>query len=350
LGWGVIGTEETTMAQRLVTVFGGSGFVGRYVVRRLAASGVRVRVAVRDAVAAEFLRTAGDVGQVVPMSVSVRDEESVRAAVDGADCVINLTGILSEWGKQKFQAIHVEGAQRIARTAKEAGVARLVHVSSLAADAESESDYARSKAAGEDAVSAAYPGATILRPSVIFGAEDQFFNLFGGVMRLSPVLPVFGCPLIPKITIGQGEDIVEVDLYGDGGTKFQPVYVDDVAQAAITALTNPATEGKTYELCGPEVYSFKQIMELLLQNSGRKRFLAPVPFGIAKFGAWFIEKFPNPPLTRDQLTLLEKDDVMTAGAEGLAELGITATPAEVILPTYLDRFRAQRQQSPRLAS
>ncbi len=337
------------MARQLVTVFGGSGFLGRYVVKRLAASGASVRVVARDAVAAEYLKTTGEVGQVVTLSASVRDEEAVQAAVAGADCVINLSGILSEWGKQSFNAIHVEGSQRIAKAAKAAGVKRLIHISAQSANADSPSAYAKSKAAGEEAVLAEFPGATIFRPHVIFGAEDQFFNLFAGMMRLTMVLPVFGCPPLPKISLLSDDKIIDIDLYGEGGTKFQPVYVDDVAKAIMVAVSDSSTKGKRYELAGPEVYSFKQIMELLLKTTGRKRLLAPVPFAIARFGAWFIEKLPNPLLTRDQLTQLEQDHVMDPEAEGLAHLGITPTPAELILPTYLERFRAQKSQSPRLA-
>ncbi|MCW9032582.1 MAG: complex I NDUFA9 subunit family protein [Rhodospirillales bacterium] len=337
------------MAQQLVTVFGGSGFLGRYVVRRLAATGASVRVAVRDAVAAEYLKTAGEVGQVVPISASTRSDEAVQAAIEGADCVINLTGILAEWGKQSFETIHVEGAGRIAKTAKAAGVSKLIHVSAQSADPDSPSVYAKTKAAGEEAVLAAYPEATIFRPHVIFGAEDQFFNLFAGIMRLTVALPVFGCPVIPKVSFFKDDKVIDIDLYGDGGTKFQPVYVDDVAKAIMVAVEDHSTDGKRYELAGPEVYSFKQLMEMLLENTGRKRLLAPIPFGIAKFGAWFIEKFPNPLLTRDQLTQLQSDHIMDPNAEGLAQLGIEPTPAEIILPTYLQRFRPQRSQSPRLA-
>ncbi len=338
------------MDRRIVTVFGGSGFLGRYVVKRLVKTGHIVRVAVRDPEDALFLKPMGEVGQVVPMAASLTDEASIKRAVEGAEWVINLVGILSPWGKQSFDNIHHIGAGLVAKAAKEAGVERLVHVSALGADPESPSAYARTKAAGEQAVLEAFPAATILQPSVIFGVEDGFFNKFAGIMRWTPALPVFGCPLIPKVTFKFEDDtLVDIDLYGDGGSKFQPVYVVDVAAAVIACLEDRATEGERYEICGPKVYSFKEIMELILKVSGRKRLLAPVPFGIAGFAAWFIEKLPKPMLTRDQLTLLKSDNVAHDGAQGLKELGIEATPAEVVLPTYLKRFTPQRQQSPRLA-
>jgi len=338
------------MDRRIVTVFGGSGFLGRYVVKRLVKTGHIVRVAVRDPEDALFLKPMGDVGQVVTVATSLLDEDSIKRAVEGAEWVVNAVGILSPWGKQSFENIHHLGAGMIAKAAKEAGVERLVHISALGADPESPSAYAQTKAAGEQAVLEAFPGATILQPSVVFGVEDGFFNKFAGMMRWTPALPVFGCPLIPKVSFPFQEDnLIEVDLYGDGGTKFQPVYVGDVAEAAVNALQDRATEGERYELCGPKVYSFKEIMELILKFSNRKRLLAPIPFGIASFAAWFIEKLPKPMLTRDQLTLLKSDSVAHEGAQGLKELGIEATPAEIILPTYLKRFTAQKQQSPRLA-
>ena len=338
------------MERRIVTVFGGSGFLGRYVVKRLVKTGHIVRVAVRDPEDALFLKPMGDVGQVVTVAASLTDEASIKQAVEGAEWVVNLVGILSPWGKQTFDAIHHVGAGMVAKAAKEAGAERMVHISALGADPESPSEYARTKAAGEQAVLEAFPAATILQPSVVFGVEDGFFNKFAGIMRLTPVLPVFGCPLIPKVSFNFEEgNLVEIDLYGDGGSKFQPVYVGDVADAVIASLQDRSTEGQRYELCGPKIYSFKDIMELILKVADRRRFLAPIPFGLAGFAAWFIEKLPKPILTRDQLTLLKSDNIAHEGAQGLKDLGIEATPAEVILPTYLKRFTAQKQQSPRMA-
>ena len=325
------------MANRLAVVFGGSGFIGRHLVQRLAAEGWRVRVAVRDPEGASFLKPLGDVGQIVPVFADVTKEASVTAAVQGAELVVNLVGILFERGKKSFKAIHEDGAGRIAAAAKAAGAKRLIHVSALGADAASESAYARSKAAGEAAVLAAYPEATILHPSVVFGPEDDFFNGFMTLSNFSPVLPLFvkdGFKLkfCGKIPCG-------IDLYGSGGTKFQPVYVGDVAQAAINAVASDETRGKTFELGGPTVYSFKQLLELALKSAGRCRLIVPKPFFAAKIIATFTQFMLKPLLTPDQVKLLATDNVAHAGVPGLAELGVSPTAAEVILPTYLSRFK-----------
>ncbi len=302
---------------KVAVVFGGSGFIGRHIVPRLARRGWGVRVAVRYPSRALFLKPAGVVGQVVPVFTDLRDDASVAAVLDGADLAINLVGILAEGGRQRFSALHAEGAERITRLAKAAGIERLVHVSAIGASAESASVYAKTKAAGEAAVRTAFPEATILRPSVVFGPEDKFFNLFAGLTRVSPVLP----------------------LIGGGGTRFQPVYVGDVADAAMACLDNPATRGKTYELGGPKVYTFKEIMELVLRETRRQRWLVSVPWGLAALKARFLELLPSPMLTRDQLALMKSDNVVAAGMPGLTELGITPTAAETILPTYMVRFR-----------
>jgi len=302
---------------RLVTVFGGSGFIGRYVVRLLARDGWRVNVAVRDAEYAKFLKPMGDVGQVTPMAVSLGDPAAVAAAVAGADAVINLVGILYESGRQTFEAIHHESARTIAAAAARAGVARLVQVSAIGADPASPALYARTKAAGETAVKAAFPTATILRPSLVFGPEDGFFNRFAGLARVMPALP----------------------LFGGGKTRFQPVYVGDVAEAIQRVLADPATAGKTYELGGPTIYTFRQLMELMLKEIRRKRCLVSIPFGIARLEARFLQILPVPPLTVDQVRMLERDNVAAVGAPGLAELGIKPTPVEAVIPSYLDRFR-----------
>ncbi|BBK45010.1 3-beta-hydroxy-Delta(5)-steroid dehydrogenase [Allostella vacuolata] len=298
------------------TVFGASGFIGRYVVRRLAADGVQVVAAVRHPDAALFLKPMGNVGQVTPVRAPVTDEAAVAAAVAGSDVVVNLVGILYEHGRQSFDAVHRGGAERIARLAKAAGVRRFVHVSAIGADPASPSDYGRTKGQAEEAVRAAFPEATILRPSIVFGPEDDFFNRFAAMAKLLPALP----------------------LIGGGQTKFQPVYVGDVAEAVAHALADPATAGRTYELGGPTVYSFADLMRLMLRQIGRRRCLVPVPFGLARAKAWFLEKLPVPPLTRDQVRMLERDNVVGDGP-GLEELGVQPTSAEVVLPTYLDRYR-----------
>lgn len=307
------------MATRRATVFGGSGFIGRNLIRRLAAQGWGIAAAVRDPVGAEFLCPMGDVGQIVPIGVNILDETAVARAVAGADVVVNLVGVLYESGKYTFDAVHRAGAERIARLARAAGVRRVVHVSALGADPRSPALYARTKAAGEAVLRAAFPEATILRPSIIFGPEDQFFNRFAGMARLSPVLP----------------------LIGGGRTRFQPVYVGDVATAIVKCLEDPATAARVYELGGPRVYNFRELMELTLAHIGRRRFLVSLPFGLARFEARFLELLPKPLLTRDQVELLRRDNIVGPGAATLADLGIRATAVEMILPAYLDRFRVR---------
>jgi len=320
------------MKGKLVTIFGGTGAIGRHLVQRLAAGGARVRVAVRHPKDAAPLQPMGDVGQIAAVPASVTHEGSVRAAVAGADAVVNLVGILYESGRMTFDAVHRQGADNVARAARDAGVATLVHMSALGADPESHSDYATSKAAGEAAVREAFPRAAITRPSVVFGPEDGFFNLFASIARFSPVLPVFGCS---KPTFRDGK----IDICGDGGVKFQPVYVGDVADALMKCVEDPACAGKTYELGGPAVYSFKQIMEMICRETGRKRLLVPMPNLIASVMAGFLELLPKPLLTSDQLELLKHDNVITGKLPTLADLGIEPIGAEGIIPTYLDRYR-----------
>ena len=306
------------MAGRQVTIFGGSGFIGRYVVERLADKGWTIRVAVRHPRGANFLKPLGDVGQIVPIRAPLQDEEAVRIACEGSDAVINLVGILYEAGNQTFGDVQALGAERIAKAAAAAGTAKLVQISAIGADDESPADYARSKAYGEKAVMEAFPKATVLRPSIVFGPEDDFFNRFAAMARLSPALP----------------------LIGGGKTRFQPVFVADVADAVVTALEDPKAEGKTYELGGPRVYSFKELMEFLLETIGRRRFLMPLPVPLANLQAALLEKLPGPPLlTRDQVKMLEWDNVVDPGLPGLMDLGIEPRALEAIVPAYLQRYR-----------
>jgi NADH dehydrogenase len=308
------------MRGELVTVFGGSGFIGRYVVRRLAREGWQVRVAVRRPDEALFCKTAGHVGQVTPVAVNVRDQASVRAAVSGAIAVVNLVGILFQAGPQRFDAIHAQGAANVAAAAAAAGVRAMAHVSAIGADPQSSAAYTRSKAAGEAAVAKAFPGATILRPSIVFGPEDDFFNRFAKMALISPALP----------------------LIGGGTTRFQTVYVLDVAEAIARAVENPeAHAGKTYELGGPRIYSFRELMTLMLAEIGRKRCLCSLPFALASLQGALLQSIPfiKPPLTADQVKLLKRDNVVGPQAAGFKELGITPTALETILPTYLDRYR-----------
>ena len=316
----------------LVTVFGGSGALGRQVVKLLAQKGHQVRVAVRDPQGALFLKPMGDVGQITPIQANIRDQISVRSAVSGADAVVNLVGILHESGAQSFDAVQVQGAQFVAEASADAGAQSLVHISAIGASATSPSNYGRSKAAGEAAVREAFPQASVLRPSVVFGPHDDFFNRFAAMAMFPIPLPVFGCGL-PRLT-AEG-----VKFYGDGGTRFQPVYVGDVADAAIACLKNEESRGKTYELGGPHVYSFCEIMRLVLKETRRRRPLIPIPFGIASVMGLFGELLPKPPLTRDQVKLLQSDNVVTGNYPTLAELGIETTAAEVVLPSCLEVYR-----------
>jgi uncharacterized protein YbjT (DUF2867 family) len=325
------------MNRRVVTVFGGSGFIGRQVVRKLAADGWIVRAAVRDPVAAAFLRTMGDPGQVNPVMADIGKPASISAAIIGADAVINLVGILFEKGHTTFDAIHAKGAANVAAAARAAGITRFVHMSALGADKNSPSAYARSKAAGEEAVLAAIPGATIIRPSVVFGPDDDFFNRFGRLARLSPVLPVFtGDGFKPVCTEGG----CGIDWFGSGGPTFQPVYVGDVAQAMVRPLTGPALAGRIYELGGPRRYTFKEIMEQVNRETGQDCLLVPLPFIVGRIQAFFFRLLPTPPLTADQVLLLRSDNVVRGGKPGLAELGVAATSCEGILPTYMHRYRS----------
>ena len=305
----------------LVTVFGGGGFIGRHIVQRLAAAGHSIRIAGRDTERAARLCTMGGVGQITPMAASITDEASSARAVAGADIVINLVGILFESRAGDFQRIQAEGAGRVARLAAAAGAKQFLHLSAIGADAGSPSLYAQTKAAGEAAVLAAFPGAIILRPSVVFGAEDQFFNRFAGLAALLPFMPVVA-----------------------GETRFQPVYVGDVADAAMAALADPAASGKVFELGGPRVMSMRQVLRYILDVTGRQRPMITLPEGFVRLQARLGELLPTPPLTRDQLILLGKDNVVSPNALGFQALGIEPKAVEAIVPGYLARFRVGGQR------
>lgn len=326
-----------------VTIFGGSGFIGRYIVQRLARRGVIVRVAVRNPDDALFLKPMGDVGQIAPIATDVRDADAVARAVVGADAVINCVSLYVERGARTFDAIHVKGAERIAKAAAAAGVKQLVHISGIGADTNSASKYARARARGDAAVREAFPQVTILAPSVVFGAEDRFFNTFAMLARLSPILPLFGWKRIDRFPFIDG-----------GMTRMQPVYVGDVADAAIAALDQArargSTLGTTYELGGPAVMSFRELIAFTCRVTERRRILVPIPFWWARIWAFFFKLLPNPPITSDQLRLLEVDNVVDAKAKTLADLGIAPTSAEAIVPAYLARFRRHgRHTEPRTA-
>jgi NADH dehydrogenase len=310
----------------LVTIFGGSGFLGRYISRRLAHQGWRVRVACRRPEEALFVRTYGVVGQVEPIFCNIRDDDSVRAALIGADAVVNCVGVLAEKGRNTFHAVQEEGPERIARLAAEEGVARMVHVSAIGADEESPSEYARSKAAGEAGVLRHMPDAVILRPSILFGAEDAFFNRFASMAQVSPVIPVVGA-----------------------NTKFQPVHVDDVAHAAELAAIGKAAPG-IYELGGPDTHTFRELIVQMLRMIRRRRLVIGLPFGIGRLMAGIgglVQALSlglvRAPITADQVANLQSDNVVGTGAKGFADLDISPIAMEAVLPDYLWRFRPSGQ-------
>lgn len=305
---------------RLVTVFGGSGFVGRYLVRALSQQGYRVRVAVRRPDLVGHLQPMGMVGQIHPVQANVRDEASVAAAVAHADCVVNLVGILAERGKQTFAAVQDEGARRVAKAAADAGVPLFVQMSAIGADPDSPALYGRTKAAGEAAAREANPSTIVVRPSIVFGPEDQFFNRFASMARFTPVLPVVG-----------------------GHTRFQPVYVGDVGDFVAAAVVGKVPTGQTYELGGPNIHTFRELMRLMLSITHQKRSVVDIPFGLARVQAKAMSILPNAPLTPDQVALLERDNVVSDEAERegrtLAAAGILPRSLDAILPTYLWVYR-----------
>jgi NADH dehydrogenase len=306
------------MKNRTVTVIGATGFLGRHTVRALAKAGWRIKAASRHPARGFFLRPLGSVGQIELVKCDVTDADSVGAAIRGSDAAVNLTGILFERG-QSFEDVQAAGAANVAEAAAAAGISALVHVSAIGADRHSDSVYARTKAEGEEAIRRNFPDAVILRPSIVFGPEDSFFNKFAGMARYFPALP----------------------LIGGGKTRFQPVFVGNVAAAIVAGLDNPAARGRTFELGGPGVYSFKELMEITLRQTGRERALIPLPFRLAGIMAAFLQLLPGSVLTMDQVRLLKKDNVAGAGAPGLADLGITPTSVEAVLPSYLWRYRAK---------
>ena len=307
--------------QGLVTVFGGSGFLGTQVTRALAKRGYRVRVACRRTNLAYRSPLMGEVGQIQVVQANVRVPSSVERALEGADAVVNLVGVLFEQGRQRFHSLHAQGARNVAEAARARKIKTLIQVSAIGADADSGSKYARTKAEGEAAVRQLVPTATVVRPSIVFGQDDDFFNRFGSLAAMAPALP----------------------LPGGGSTRFQPVFVGDVAAAIAACISNPATAGKTLELGGPTVYSFEELMQLVLKETHRNRLLVPLPWPLARLiGALgdAVSFLPfAPPLTSDQVELLTKDNVVSSALPGLSALGITPTAVEAVVPTYLYRYR-----------
>lgn len=317
-------------SDRLATVFGGSGFVGRHTVRALAKAGWRVRAAVRRPDLAGHLQPLGSVGQIMAVQANLRFPESVVRALSGSTCVVNAVGVLASSGAQTFDALHVEGARAIAKAARESGVTRLIHVSAIGADRTSKARYARSKADGEMAVLEEFPDAIVLRPSIVFGPEDEFFNRFAGLARMSPFLP----------------------LIGGGKTKFQPVFAGDLAAAIAAAAAGAGKPGTVYEIGGPEVLSFRQLLDKTQEWTGRRRAYLPLPFWAAKLQALATWPLPNAlrPITVDQVRMLATDNVVGESAKKdgrtLAAFGIApATPMEAEVPQYLERFKPRGQFS-----
>lgn len=309
-----------TSMQNLVTVFGGSGFVGTQAVRQLAKAGWRIRVAVRNPNLGYNMRLHGDVGQIDVVQANIRNPASVLRALEGATAALNLVGVLYETGRQGFQAIHAMGAKNVAEAARSQGVTRLVQMSALGADANSASKYARTKAEGEAAARAVYGDAVVVRPSIVFGPDDHFFNRFAAMAAVSPALP----------------------LIGGGATRFQPVFVGDVGKALTYAVTADAAAGATYELGGPATLTFRELMQIVLEETGRRRLLVPLPFALARpLGVLgdLVAGIVPPPISSDQVALLKTDNVVSGQYPGLPELGITPTTLEAVLPTYLYRYR-----------
>lgn len=312
------------MPLNTVTVFGASGFIGRHLVKRLAGRGAVIRAASRDPDRALHLKPLGDVGQIVLLPLPAEpDAERLRALVEGADLVVNLVGILYERRRGDFERVHLRFAQAVAEAAATSGCGRLVHISAIGADRASPSLYARSKAEGELAVRQAFPAATILRPSIVFGPEDGFFNRFARMAQLSPVLPIVGAQ-----------------------TRFQPVYVGDVADAIVAAALGDDAPGQLYELGGPRIYTFEALIRYMLKVTGRRRLVINLPLPVARLVALFAEWLPEPPLTRDQILLLQRDNVVSPGTPGLQDLGIRPTPLEVIVPQYLVAYARRMVRLP----
>lgn len=305
------------MTVKVVTLFGGSGFLGRSIVQRLARAGYRIRVGTRNSDLVNRLMTYGDVGQITPVNVDLLKPDTLEAAVEGGDYVINLMGQLYESGPFSFDLVHYQAPKLIAEYCVSNGIEHLIHVSAIGANIESHSSYARSKARGEQAIQTIFPSATLLRPSIIFGPDDQFFNRFASMATCSPFLVVFD----------------------KGDVLMQPVYVGDVAQAVLHALVNPSCHAQIYELGGPKAYSFRELMQLTLSMTKRHRHIISIPIRLGNYLARAMELFPDPFLTRDQLILLQQDNIVSETAKTLKDLDISPSRLEVIVPDYLKRYQ-----------
>lgn len=305
------------MQGKHVTIFGGSGFIGRSLIQKLAREGAIIRVPVRDPTQALFLKTLGHVGQITLIKINIADQKAIKSCCIGSDIIINLLGILFEKRNSTFEKIHIEVARNIAENAAKERVERLLHMSALTPASHANSKYAKTKIIGEEAILKAYPDATIFRPSLVFGPHDHFFNTFAEMSRFSPILP----------------------LIGKGKTRLQPIYVEDVVEAMLVAIKHSETQGKIYELGGPQIYSFKELFELILKTIQRKRLLLPIPYFVAKIIGFFCEFFPAPILTRDQVKMLENDIIANKEHLTCENLGISPRSIESILPQYLSHYK-----------
>lgn len=330
------------MSTRVVTVFGGTGFVGRHVVGRLANAGTRVRVVCRDPESALFLKPVGNPGQIIAVKANITDKGEVAKAIKGSDAVVNCTGVIACSGWNTFESVHKAGSAILAKAVKAAGIKTLVHLSALGATLDSECRYTQTKAHGEEAILGNFPDATILRPSLIIGAEDSFLNLYATIARWSPVLPMVN-PILPSIKM------VRSELYGfllptiaprpTEGSSFQPVVVGDVAAAVLKALDNADAKGQTYDITGPTAYTSKRMMEMMLEASGRKACIVSLPAFWAYYWAFWLEFVPGKPFTREMVNLLSHDNLPTGENKSLADLGIEAHSIESVLPSYLSTYR-----------
>ena len=328
-----------------ITIFGGGGFIGRQVVQQLAKQGHVITVAVRRPDSVGFLKRLGDVGQVVPVQANIRDENSIVKVTRGAAAVINLVGILREQGSQPFLAIHEQAPTNIARVAANEGVGKVIHLSAIGANLESPSRYGKSKARGELGLKKEFPEAVILRPSLVFGPDDEFFNKMASLLSILPAAPIFfDTKKPPKI---QFDGIFPIPRFEAGLTLFQPVYVGDVARGIVASIANEFSRGKIFEFGGPSIYRYKDLMSLILKSADLRRPFLPVPFFAIKAGATFMEAIPDffinalpiPPLSRDQIKMLHINNIVSDGAVGLGDLGITPAALESILPTYISPYK-----------
>lgn len=339
------------MKGKLVSIIGGSGFLGRYVVQELVRVGARVRICTRDTQSAQYLKTLGEVGQINPVYTNVCDGDSIRDGISGSDSVINLAGTLKTGGGNSCENVNAEGAKNVALAAKAEGIENLIHVSSISANPDSRSVYARSKFGGEKAVLDAFPDAVILRPSMLIGEEDKFMNLFAKMAQISPILPVIGCTIMPKFKMVEGASsqwrIPVLEFCSMGGANFQPVYVGDVAKSIINSLGNKSARGKTFELTGPSTYTFKQLLQLMLAETEQKCLIVPSPIPLALTQAFFMELIPGSDISRDQVWLLIEGNVKSGDLPTIEDLGITPRGIESVLPTYLRSYRPQKHSRSR---